>query len=84
MRTKTPKQIYKQEFRLLHLIVDTAKRLNVDEPFTKRYKRVRKISSMYRKNIYNAAGVCFADGKAKCNEVWTNYAVPASVYAKQV
>ena len=84
MKTKTPKQIYEQEYRLIHLIVDTAKRLNRDEPYIQRYKRVKKASSRYRMAIFNNAGVCYADGRAKCNEVWNNHAVPVSVYAKQV
>ena len=82
MKTKTPKQIFEQEYRLIHLIVDTAKRLNLNEPYTQRYHRVIKTSSKYRRNIFNAAGICFADGEAKCNNVWDNFAVPASIYAK--
>ena len=82
MKTKTPKQIFEQEYRLISLIVDTAKSLNIDKPYTQRYHRVKKASSMYRKNIFNAAGICFADGEAKCNNVWNNFAVPASIYAK--
>lgn len=77
MRTKTPKQIAEQAMRL------TLVAIKKDDAQTKqRLERIEAAFEAYIDRIYDASGV--GDGVDVDNKVWNDYAVPASVYTKQV
>lgn len=77
MRTKTPKQIAEQAHRLTLAVA-----LKKDAQTKQRLERISAAFEAYIDRIYDASGVGLASDVD--DKVWNNYAVPASVYAKQV